>query len=325
MVALVLINLSWLIVDSAIRGSVTIRHALEQHAGGVFGVYETYVHDNFALVDMAFVAVFLCEFFLRWMIAAKRRVYHRWFFYPLIHWYDLLGCIPIGSMRFLRILRLVAIVHRMHRLGLIDIKKFYLYRVFAKYREVVTEEISDRVVVHVLSDVQREITQGSPVVERIWSEVVAAHKDAISAQLVKSGETMLRQTLDAQQPALHAYTERVLNEALSRSQHVFHSVDAIPILGRTFVRQIEDAIRVIVNNVISELVDDAKVLDLTLVKAEVEKLVNQAFADRDVRVESLMRQTICDALEIVKEEVKVQQWKLREASEASQGEEEAPA
>ena len=53
-------------------------------------------------------------------MAIRKQTYPRWYFYPFLHWYDLLGCIPIGSFRMLRLLRLISLTIRLQKMGIID-------------------------------------------------------------------------------------------------------------------------------------------------------------------------------------------------------------
>ncbi|HBZ99013.1 MAG TPA: preprotein translocase subunit SecA, partial [Pseudomonas sp.] len=53
----------------------------------------------------AFVAVFLLDVLLGWTVALFERRYARWYYYPFAHWYDVLGCIPLAGVRWLRGLR----------------------------------------------------------------------------------------------------------------------------------------------------------------------------------------------------------------------------
>ena len=59
------------------------------------------------LYDLAFVVIFLTEFCVRWVAAVVRKTYMRWYFFPFIHWYDLIGCIPLGGARIFRFLRII--------------------------------------------------------------------------------------------------------------------------------------------------------------------------------------------------------------------------
>lgn len=314
MMALLAINVILLIID-AIFGNITVQRALREHFPGPSALYDTRVHQNFVLIDGVFLTIFMVEFCVRWLIATRRKRYHRWFFYPLIHWYDLLGCLPVSSLRFLRGLRLVAMVYRLHRLGRIDVRKYYLYRVFEKYRDIVTEEISDRVVLHVLTGMQGEVKQGSPVVERIWREVVAPHKDAITGRVVSRAEQLLKEQTQHQRPQIRGYVEDVLDRSLERSRHVFLDLERIPVLGKRFTEQIERAIKVIVSQVIIELFHDAEKIDVQRIATTIEQALSEAFAARDARIEEMAREALHESIQIIKDEVSVQQWKLRELAE----------
>ena len=317
MMLLLLLNLSWLLLDSAFGGSQLIRSGLQRHAGWFYRPYNDYIHQNRILVDSVFVSVFITELTVRWAVAIKRQTYHRWFFYPLIHWYDVLGCVPITAMRFLRILRVVAITYRLHRLGIVDVRGWYLFRVFSKYADIALEELSDRIVVHVLSGVQQEISQGSPIVDRIWAEVVAPHKDRIVEEMLSAADTLRQHSLARDRPALESYVERVLTDSLDRSRHVFKAFEAIPIVGHAIVEHVEVAIKVIVWNVVEQLLQDARGLDLRPLALRANRAIGASLSRQDKRFEELCRQGIHQAVEIIKDQVKVQQWKLRE-KQASQ-------
>lgn len=62
---------------------------------------------------MIFVSIFIAELLIRWMVTIHQKTYHKWFFYPVIHWFDVLGCIPVGSFRWLRLLRVFSILYRL--------------------------------------------------------------------------------------------------------------------------------------------------------------------------------------------------------------------
>src|SRR5690606_41794798 len=89
-----------------------------------------------------------------WILAIAVRDYPRWYFFPFAHWYDLLGCIPIAGMRFLRILRIFSILYRLKKYAIVDFSNSPVFRFFNFYYEVLLEELSDRIVVKVLSGTQ---------------------------------------------------------------------------------------------------------------------------------------------------------------------------
>ncbi|MEZ5021997.1 MAG: hypothetical protein R2728_01825 [Chitinophagales bacterium] len=81
---------------------------------------------QFLYYDLVFVGIFVLELSVRWTIAIFRNTYAKWFFYPFIHWYDVLGCIPLSSFRALRLLRVFSMFYRLNRLGIIDMRSTYI-------------------------------------------------------------------------------------------------------------------------------------------------------------------------------------------------------
>ncbi|MDE2421958.1 MAG: hypothetical protein KGO49_12365 [Gammaproteobacteria bacterium] len=63
-----------------------------------------------------FITGFLViEISVRWLIAIIQQRYFRWFFFPFIRWYEVLGCLPI--LRPLRLFRTFIIAYRLYLLG----------------------------------------------------------------------------------------------------------------------------------------------------------------------------------------------------------------
>src|SRR6056297_2996636 len=119
MLVLIVANLTLIIVDWGFA-TTFVQGQLQTFTPGVYRWYDQTIHQHFVFYDLLFVSVFVTEILVRWGLAIYRQRYHRWFFYPFVHWYDVLGCIPVGSLRSLRLLRLIAMVPKMQRIGLVD-------------------------------------------------------------------------------------------------------------------------------------------------------------------------------------------------------------
>ena len=179
MILLVIANLSLILFDWIYRVEA-VQSAMETYTPDFYRFYSDSIHANFFEIDLAFVSVYLTEFVIRWAAAIARQTYHRWFFYPFVHWYDLLGCIPVGSFRWLRILRVVSLMYRLQKLGVVDFRDTAVGATVIKYYRILMEEISDRVVINVLDGAQREIRSGGAMMHRIEQDVLAPRR----AQLV---------------------------------------------------------------------------------------------------------------------------------------------
>jgi len=116
MVNLVVINLLYIFVEWNFTINF-INAFLLQQLPAFHDWYDTHLHQNFYWYDLFFVSIFILEFSVRWFLAVYHNHHHKWFFYPFTHWYDVLGCIPLGQFRFLRIFRVGSMVLRLHKMG----------------------------------------------------------------------------------------------------------------------------------------------------------------------------------------------------------------
>src|SRR5690554_2023597 len=255
MLVLLIINLGLIIWDS-IYGFVGIQSLLEEHAPAIHELYHP-IHERFIFYDLAFVAIFLSEFILRWAYSVKARAYARWYFYPFIHWYDLVGCIPVGSLRFLRILRIVSIVHRLHQHKIIDVTSTGIYRFFNFYYEAFMEELSDRIVTKVLSGVQHEITLGSPLFEKVQNDILYPRREMLSGWISQRVAQAAKEGYVPNRGALRNYLEDRVDHALKQNVELSR-LKYLPIVGSTIQETLEDAVGDIVANVIQQILEDLR-------------------------------------------------------------------
>lgn len=311
MVALVIANLALILFDWLFAVHL-IQAVLERHAPGFFVFYRDTIHADFVFYDLLFVSVYLAEFLISWAVAVSRRTYHRWFFYPFVRWYDLLGCIPVGGFRWLRILRLISLLYRLQRLGIIDLRDTLLGQTVIKYYRVLVEEVSDRVVINVLEGAQREISQGSPLVQRIEHSVLQPRKADLVEFLVDRITHAAEATHGEYRQALGNYLGRLTDDALTRTR-AGARLAAIPVAGPRAVALLGESVRDIGTALVDQFIDD---LTAPTHRARLDQLtsdlIGHVAARRDGSLDSLVRATLIDILEEVKKEVAVKQWKLDE-------------
>ena len=312
MVVLLLVNLTWIIFDW-LYTTTAVQNLLIQWTPQVEAWYGRAVHPNFVLIDLAFVAVFLTDFFIGWIVAAAKRTYHRWFFYPFIHWYDLLGCIPIAGFRFLRLLRVISIVYRLHRTGIIDLSDTGLGRTAAKYYAVLVEEVSDRVVVKMISDMQLELKNGSPVMEKIVADVIRPQKPQLVEWMSHRVEYVASRNYDRYQEEVQAYVHRRVTTALKENEE-FARLGQIPIAGAMIQDATERAISDMVGNVTRGILQDFASENNKPLLDELADIIFDAMLIReaDSQLSKMVVDTLDRSLEIVKKQVNIQQWKLQE-------------
>ena len=145
--------------------------------------------DHFWILDLPFLILFWIEFNVRWVIALRRKTYSRWFFFPLFNWYDVLGLIPMSFFRPFRLLRAVSMYMRLKRSELSNVGKDVFTRTVLYFSNIITEEVSDRVALRILSEFHEEVADGTHTT--IARSVVEPRKSEIETVIV----SQIRQTL----------------------------------------------------------------------------------------------------------------------------------
>ncbi|MBB3139360.1 ion transporter [Halomonas organivorans] len=304
-IVLVIANLALLLFDSLFL-LPPLNAAFEAVAPGLYGAYERNIHSNFLTIDLAFVAVFLLDVLLGWAVAIAERHYHRWFFYPFVHWYDVLGCIPLGGFRLLRILRVISLLHRLQRMGLIDVRRWYLCSVVAKYYDILLEELTDRIAIRMLDNVQQEIRAGdglsAPVIERI----VQPRKQALIREISQRLEAMAGDAYAHHRDDTLRYVRGLVGRTLSESPEI-RRLGRLP-LGSQVARGLEASF----SDLACRLVDEALAgLQSSEFSSLVEHLAESGFdawLRTDPHTEQITEQVLVDMLELLKEQIAVKGW-----------------
>lgn len=307
MIILVVANLSLIVFDwlfAAEPVSNLIAHVLPTF----HRFYAEHIHINFVSYDLIFVAIYLTEFFLRWCVAIVRRTHHRWFFFPFIHWYDVLGCIPVGSFRWLRVLRIITLLHRLQRMEIIDLSNTYLGRTINKYYRIIVEEISDRVVINVLQGAQKEIADGAPLMHRIENKVIQPRKayfvDFLTSKIIDTSST----THAIYRQHLGEYLAALVDRSLTRTKHGAR-LASIPIAGSRVRLRLSNTVKEISTALVDELMDDLRdpahrpTIDRLLLD-----VLEEAMPDGE-DLNSVIQQTIQEILDEVIVQVSIKRWK----------------
>jgi hypothetical protein len=314
MVGLAVLYLLWSVFDALLRTQVAAR-LLQEEWGHTWAseAYALYTALDSIFYDTLFVSVFLGELLLRWAWAIYRKTYHRWFFYPFVHWYDTLGCIPVTSFKFFRILRIFFVGQRLHEQGVLDLSGTFLYEVIRKYSKVVVEELSDRVVVNIISGMQAELHRGTPLVRQVVAEVIAPHQPQLVEWLSHRLQQAAAHAQEVYGEPLHRYIDGLIEEAVRQNREI-GQLERIPVVGSRVGAMLERAISDIVNQVLARALQDlASPHNREVLQGVADLAVDAAmFQEDDARLDQLVRQVAHRSLELLKEHVRVQQWKLDE-------------
>lgn len=306
MLLLLVVNLAWLLFD-ALYAVAGIRDFIAQQAPGFPGVYDP-IHHNFLFYDLVFVSVFLTEFMVRWTHSAIKGTYQRWYFYPFIHWYDLIGCIPASGARILRVLRIFSIVYRLQKYQVIDITNTRLFAFLQFYYEAFLEELTDRIVIKVLSGTQDEVRRGSPLIHRVQQEVLVPRRELLVEWLSTKIASYAQSGYLPRQQELRDYLNERVESAMKRNPDLKRIRD-LPVFGSWASGTLDRAVGDITAEVIHQILED---LSSTDNHDFVEDLVSTFLEERE-RTDDASQQAVIDAviqvLDMVKEQVHVKQWR----------------
>ncbi|ALS98927.1 hypothetical protein [Lacimicrobium alkaliphilum] len=304
MLGLLVLNLTLLLFDS-LYATDLIRQNLNQLSPALLEWYKP-VHANFILIDLVFVAIFLSEFFLRWAIAVKNKDYLRWYFYPFIHWYDLVGCIPVGGARFLRFLRVFSIIYRLQKYKIIDIRQSAPYRFVAFYYDVFVEELSDRIVAKVLTDAQEDLRRGSPLLEEITTQVLAARKPVVCNWLASLAVHSGHSIEDMQAGStLREHVKQSVGRAVRNNPQV-STLKMVPVVGSGIEKMLENAVtNIVIQSVINLLLD--------VTPEKIDHLISHGIAStsEEDMLDQEMLNVVDECIELLKSHVSHQRWKTR--------------
>ncbi|MFT4938826.1 MAG: hypothetical protein ACI88A_001856 [Paraglaciecola sp.] len=303
MLFLLVVNLLWILLDSLFATEV-VQSNLTALSPAIVPAYMP-LHRNFALIDLVFVSIFLIEFCIRWAAAVSRKEYIRWYFYPFIHWYDLIGCIPLSGVRVLRLLRIFSILYRLHKYQIIDLRNTALYRFMMFYYNVFVEELSDRIVIKVLSDAQQDLAAGSPLIDDISRKVLATRRHTLNewaaAMLVHIGDSIADQEHGE---TVREHVKQSVGHAVRKNDQV-STLRLIPVLGGKIEVTLENAVTGIVTQSIINLLQDITPDKLdNMLKHGLNK-----FSTEEKSLDSEVLLIINECIELIKEHVGQQQWK----------------
>lgn len=303
MLGLLLLNLLFLLFDG-LYNTAFIQDTLRAWSPSFTALYDP-IHKNFILVDLVFITIFLTEFFIRWIVAIRKEEYLRWYFFPFIRWYDLVGCIPLGGTRIFRFLRIFSILYRLHKNQIIDLNDTGIYRFFAFYYDVFVEELSDRIVVKVLTDAQQDIAAGSPLIDEITQNVLAPRRPVISSWLSNIVNHFGLSIHDSEHgDVIRRHIKDSVGKAVRENKQV-SSLSFVPVLGRTIEDTLESAVTDIVNTSLVNLLTDLEAKDI-------EDFIRSGMKDFTPEEQNLDKEfliVINECIEAIKGHVSQQRWK----------------
>lgn len=287
---------SWLSLNDALKWYQGTFHQPLRIAGGFFTIF------------------LIIELLVRWAIAIQQKIYYRWFFFPFIHWYEVLGCFP--QLRALRLFRVLIIGRRLYQLGYQVLPQPWIRRI-KFYIDLVLEELSDRVILTAIDNYRLQLTDPN-IQKSLINSIVARNREEIEAVLLN----LLRQELVPQLLKLSAHAEggkliasevgNAIQDGLANTPQLRRYLRLIPIAGTLIEAELQHIGHDIGENVAYSLNNrllDPERLDSMMV-AIVQGIINIDASHTDI--EGLIASIVADSLSEFEAQIKIQQWKHKD-------------
>lgn len=277
--------------------------------------YRTHWHSLYKTASGFFTLYLVIELLVRWGMAIVQRTYYRWFFFPFVHWYEVLGCAP--QLRALRLLRAAVIGYRLHQLGYQILPQKWLNT--AKfYYGVLMEEVSDRVILTAIDNIRTEIAHADG---HLVQSIIDNHRQEIEQvifELLQQEVTPLLQTQPntGDAPFAAALSKQVgvaIQQALMDTPELRRALRLIPIAGSLIESQLMH---------LGQHIGENLTLSLSRNLTEPQQLdkmyhqIASQLAQVDTTspaLENLVSSIINESLDALAAQVKIQQWKHKAA------------
>lgn len=304
-VLLVCINIGLILLDSLFIVQ-PINQALAIWAPDLHQRYETTIHQNFQHIDLAFVAIFIVDVLLGWAVALYERRYSRWYYYPFAHWYDVLGCIPLSGLRWLRVLRVCSLLLRLQRLGLIDMRRWAVFGVANRYYLLLLEELSDRVMVRLFTRMQQEIGASDDLSRRLLVEVVRPRKERLLNDLSRRMQSMLESGYRDNRGAIEGYVSGLIHQALQSNPEVAR-LRRLPMGGRV-ADTLDEALADIAARLLQGAADGLQSPQFQRLARSLSEECFEAWVYQDESTDLALEELLVDLIEVLKQQVLDRRW-----------------
>ena len=254
MLVVVLLNLLFIIFDWHFNFPF-FRNFLQDVTPRFFEFYRDEIHPNFLLYDLIFVSIFLIELLISWVIAIKRQTYSRWWFYPFVHWYDVLGCVPLATFRWLRFFRVASMLLRLHKMGVIDLKQNIIYKKINEIYKIFTDRVTDRVLINLVSGIQREVTKESSPKEEGSNTVADAVKpdqEELARLVTQRIQRTAENNYNSYKDDLKERIETIVTEGFENSQEM-QKIENLPMVGKQITETLEKSLSDITYQLVDSL------------------------------------------------------------------------
>lgn len=272
MIIIAVVNLTMIIFDSFFKFQF-FQSIIESISSDFYVFYRDTIHPDFLLYDLFFVSIFVTELIIQWIVSIIFRTYPKWWIYPIANWYDVLGCIPIGSFIWLRLLRIIAIAIRLHKIGTINLRKGYFYKTFYSYYSIFIQDAADKVMVIMLDAAKRAVAEPAPTNKSdehqrsILRDAIKPDQHELARVLAAKIHEVIDKNYHAHRDDMKEQIHNVIHEGFEKSVEM-QKMENIPLIGRMIYKRLERTL----DDITFQLVDS---LSHKLASEELAEIIEQ--------------------------------------------------
>ncbi|WP_089606440.1 hypothetical protein [Acinetobacter piscicola] len=278
------------------------------HLPQVLQYYKDALHPWVVKTESWFITFLIAELLIRWFIAIIYKHHTRWFFFPFIHWYEILAISPY--LRFLRLIRAGVIAYRFHEMGYKVVPDSIMKRVLFYYR-VVMEELSDRVVITVIDGVKQELDTSSSH-KKIIHDLVDHHREIFAKAIAEVLQESLATELKTQRTLITNNVGQIVRQAIEDTPQLTQLLRMIPIAGGMIENQIQNIGQQLGENITQGLIQPFTEGSVKSPNATYQ-LISTKLSQLNIEnqsLEELVESVVYESLESLKKQVAVKQWQL---------------
>lgn len=312
MMAVIIINLLTIGIDKLLLSHIGFFVAETIKQSYWIIEYRQHIHPMILNLDEWFTLFLIGELLVRWGISIIYNHHRRWFFFPFVHWYEILACLP--SFRALRLLRAVAIGYRLYQLGYNVVPKSWL-KTALYYYSMIMEELTDRIVLTVLDGVERELKSAAPH-HNLVQDLVDQHRQMISNAVAEVLQNNLANALQQQRQTIVDNVGQIVSRSITQTPELHSLLRLIPVIGVRIEQQIQTIGQHLGENITQGL------LDPFIQSNSSNQLANPALNTSanyigqikidTPELEKLVESMVYSSIESIRTQVKVQHWRKLE-------------
>ena len=308
MLGIIVVNLCCIVGNALLMSHFSSWLFEQLHQTAWLDYYRNQLHPWVVKTETWFIIFLIAELLIRWLIAIIGKHHQRWFFFPFVHWYEVLAIFPM--LRFFRLIRAVVIGYRLHELGYRILPASVLKQLNFYYR-VVMEELSDRVVITVLDSVKKELDTSSTH-KKILHDLVDHHRQMFATTLAALLQESLAVHLQSQQQLISQNVGQVIVQAIEDTPQLSQLLKLIPLVGGKIEQQVHAIAQQLGENITQGLLQPLTQGSTETPNASyrfVAEKISQLNIDNHA-LEQLVESVVYESLESLRKQVAVKQWQL---------------